>query len=90
MERSQVELAVKLTPNGIPLIGPIAILLLALGAYVDFKINGSGSRWEYLTPAGFLVIFFGLLFGRPAVMVSGAVIMAIGVGVGNYIRWTQR
>ena len=65
-------------------------MALTLGSYVEIRINGSGSKWEYLAPVGFLVIFVGLLIMQVEIMVSGAIVMALGVGLGNYIRWNNR
>ncbi|WP_033257892.1 MULTISPECIES: hypothetical protein [Kitasatospora] len=86
---ASLELAVDLTPNGVPVIGPVLMLLLAAGIVVEAQLRGSGSRWEHVAPVGVLVILGGILARSVWVGVAGALVMAVGCGMSNIRRWAR-
>ncbi|GAA2116044.1 hypothetical protein GCM10009759_61320 [Kitasatospora saccharophila] len=73
-------------PEGVPVAGLLVLSLLALLMCAEIVLRGSGSRWEYLTPAGLAPVGLGIRLGNPPLILAGCAVMAVGLGLGNRLR----
>lgn len=90
MSNGQFELmAINLTPNGIPIIGPLIMLGLAAAFVIESMLRGTGKFAEYILPIGILVILTGILMVSTPLAIFGCAVAATGVGVTKYLRWRR-
>ncbi|QKW23417.1 hypothetical protein HUT16_33890 [Kitasatospora sp. NA04385] len=74
-------------PEGVPVVGLLVLTVLALLMCAEIVLRGSGSRWEYLGPAGLVPLGIGIRLGSLPLILAGCAVMAIGIGLANRLRW---
>ncbi|WP_225844187.1 hypothetical protein [Streptomyces albus] len=83
------QIALNVTPAGIPVVGALAVVGFFLFLVWD-ALRKAGEPWfRWLLPGGFVVLLAGIALGV-AVIIVGGIIMGAGLGLSNYWRWTGR
>jgi hypothetical protein len=81
-----LNLAVQLTPHGIPLVAyPVSILLLAVVTWEALRYREE-PWFKYLQPLGILMMVGGVFLLFLPVSFAGALVLSVSIGLSKYWR----